>query len=177
MLSHTNIYHRLRPLPSEGNDQEISRQLLRKTSSKIWRWNPELDWLVYMTCKSNGKVHNGLSEREHPPLPPSWTLIHWCLVTAEFSRNLQIICLVSGVWSMRLWALLLPPDLSYGSYGWFRNGARRSESCVLIGFLSRQDGLILPARDFPLWPRKKSSFGHKINPWNWKQGWSADMDR
>lgn len=54
---------------------------------------------------------------------------------------------------------------------WFRKGARRSESCVLIGFLSRQDGLILPSRDFPLWPRKKSSFRHVINPWHWKQGW------
>lgn len=109
MRSHTNTYHRLRPLPGEGNDQEISRQLLRKTSSKMWRWSPELDWLVHMTCKRNGKVHNCLSERKQPPPPPhpTGTLIHWCMATAELGRNLQISRLVPGVWSMRLWVFLL----------------------------------------------------------------------
>lgn len=137
----------------------------------MWRWSPELDWLVHMTCKRNGKVHNCLSERGQPPPPPSHptgTLIHWCMATAELGRNLQISRLVPGVWSMRLWVFLLTATHHVAGS---RRGARRSESCVLIGFLSRQDGLILPSRDFPLWPRKKSSFRHEINPWHWKQGW------
>ena len=49
-------------------------------------------------------------------------------------------------------------------YGWLRKRARWSESCVLIGYPSGQDGPILPARDCPLcahhlgvifWPNDK----------------------
>ena len=43
--------------------------------------------------------------------------------------------------------------------------ARWSESCVLIGYPSGQDGPFLPPRDFPRWSCNKSSLvGHVINP-------------
>ena len=74
---------------------------------------------------------------------------------------------------IRKWALysilgLLPcpcQHVVFLLYGWIRKRARWSESCVLIGYPSRQDGPILPARDFPCWSCKKMfSFGHIINP-------------
>ena len=141
MRSHTNIYHRLRPLPSEGNDQEISSQLLRKTSSKMWRWSPELDWLVHMTCKSNGKVHNCLSERGQSPPHPTWTLIHWCMGTAELSRNLQISCLVPGVWSMRLWILLLTATHHVAGSG---RGQDEANPVFWLAFWAGKMGLSCP---------------------------------
>ena len=54
-------------------------------------------------------------------------------------------------------------------YGWLRERARCSESCVLICYPSGQDGPILPARDCLRWSRKSEvllaqSFGHIINP-------------
>ena len=54
----------------------------------------------------------------------------------------------------------------YYKYGWTRERAKWSQSCVLIGYLSGQDGSILPARDFPLWSRERKSslFYYIINP-------------
>ena len=43
-------------------------------------------------------------------------------------------------------------------YDWLRECARWSESCVLIGYPSGQDGPILPAREFPLCSRKSEFF-------------------
>ena len=40
-------------------------------------------------------------------------------------------------------------------YGWVRDWARWSESCVLIGYPSGQEGLFLPARNFLRRSRKK----------------------
>ena len=40
-------------------------------------------------------------------------------------------------------------------YGWIRERARCSESCVLIGYQSGQDRPILPTRDVPRWSRKR----------------------
>ena len=40
-------------------------------------------------------------------------------------------------------------------YGWIREGARRSKSCVPIGYPSEQNGPILPAFDLPRRSRKK----------------------
>ena len=40
-------------------------------------------------------------------------------------------------------------------YGWIRKRARGRGSCVLIGYLSRQDGLILPVLISASEPRKK----------------------
>ena len=50
-------------------------------------------------------------------------------------------------------------------YEWIRQQARWSESCVLIGYPSRRDGLVLPAQNFPRWSRKEKVlvFGHIIN--------------
>ena len=41
-------------------------------------------------------------------------------------------------------------------YNYGRERARWSVSFALIGYLSGQDGSILPARDFPLWSREKT---------------------
>ena len=57
----------------------------------------------------------------------------------------------------------LPPLATFTSvnncyllYDWLREGARWSESYVLMGYPSGQDELILPARHFLLWSRKKN---------------------
>ena len=136
----------------------------------MWRWSPELDWLVHMTCKRNGKVHNCLSERKHPPPPPSPHRDANPLMYGNGRAWPEPTNQSSSSWSLKHAPMGISTNRDPSCW-WFSKGARRSESCVLIGFLSRQDGLILPSRDFPLWPRKKSSFRHVINPWHWKQGW------
>lgn len=110
----------------------------------MWRWSPELDWLVHMTCKSNGKVHNCLSERGQPPTPPphpTWTLIQWCMATVELSRNLQISCLVPGVWSMRLWVLLLTPTHHIAGSG---RGQDEANPVFWLAFWAGKMGLSCP---------------------------------
>ena len=42
-------------------------------------------------------------------------------------------------------------------YGKLRERARWTKSCAVIGYPSGQDGAILPARDFPLYPASKLS--------------------
>ena len=50
-------------------------------------------------------------------------------------------------------------------YGYFRKRARWTKSRAVIGYPSGQDGAILPARDYPLYPASKiSPKAHIINP-------------
>ena len=74
--------------------------------------------------------------------------------TLSQTKLLENHTLHSGTYPYSLYMRVPPGHYKKLFYGLLRKRARWSESCVLIGYPSGQDGPILPARDFPLCSRK-----------------------
>ena len=83
---------------------------------------------------------------------------HWCQWRSL--QNTQVIAISRPLLpSVLLRKLTILPLW----YGWICERAGWSESCVLIGYPRGQDAPILPARDFPRWPARKSQHNVTLN--------------